>query len=130
MNNTIFALSSLGLVLSLYSLLIKSKIKDKNYRPFCDISKRISCSKAFSSKTGNLFKIHNSILGTIFYLVLIIFAFLEISQIIFYLSVISILFSIYLAFISYVKMKNFCIVCSAIYIINTLIFIFSIQYIK
>ena len=124
----IIIISLLGLILSFYSFSVeKKKNFNKNYKPLCDIHKNISCTKAFSSRHGRILVFHNSTFGIIFYFALIILAIFNQVAIIFYLSIVAFLFSLYLAYVSYVKMKNFCLVCSAVYLINILIFLFSLN---
>ncbi|MBI2452438.1 hypothetical protein HYV50_05180 [Candidatus Pacearchaeota archaeon] len=123
---SIIILSAIGFLLSIYAFYVKKNHeKNKSYKPFCDISKKFSCTKAFSSKHGNLIGVSNTLFGIIFYPIVFIFALLNQAQLIFFLSIPALLASLYLAYLSYIKMKNFCLVCSLIYLINFLIFIFS-----
>jgi vitamin-K-epoxide reductase (warfarin-sensitive) len=117
-------LSLLGALISFYAFLVeRASRKNKNHKALCDLSKNISCTRAFSSRCGKIFKISNSLGGMIFYILILISLYTDQTQIIFYLSVLALIGSIYLAYISYIKMKNFCLVCTAIYIINLLIFL-------
>ena len=121
----IIILSALGFLISVYAFYVERKLKDKSYKAACDISEKVSCSKAFSSYYWKLFLIPNSVIGIFFYLIFIILFYLNRIDILFFLSFLSLIFTIFLAYISYFKIKNFCLVCSAIYLINLLIFIFS-----
>lgn len=128
MNIPIFILSIIGLIISLYSLYLKIKLNNNpTHKPICDINKNISCTKALSSKYSSLLKIPNSIFGLIFYSIIAILSIFNLITFIFYIAIISIIISLYLAMISYIKMKNFCIICTMIYIINILILISSYQ---
>jgi len=119
-------LAIVGLLLSIYSVYVKKKIsKIKNYKALCDISKNVSCTKAFSSKYGSLVSLPNSVYGIFFYLIIIFLANYGLFSFIFYLSLIATIGSIYLAYVSYFKLKNYCVVCGGVYVINFLIFIFS-----
>ena len=118
--------SVLGLVVSWYAYTVERNLKvNTNYHPFCDISDSMSCTKAFMSPSGHLLGISNALGGIMFYTLLFALTFLASSDLIFYLTLASFWGTIYLAYVSYVKMRNFCLVCNLIYIINVLLFIFG-----
>lgn len=51
LNAKIVLFSVVGLGLSVYALIVESKIEtDANYEAMCDINDHISCTKAFSSE--------------------------------------------------------------------------------
>ncbi len=115
----IIVIACIGFGLSLYGFLIEQKIKkDPQYKPACDISDRISCSKPFLSSYGKLLSVSNTIVGLFFYALLGVFAWCEYTMLIFYCSLIAVVVSIYLAYILYAKIKVFCLLCTAIYIVN------------
>ncbi|MCH7568535.1 MAG: hypothetical protein IIA87_03865 [Nanoarchaeota archaeon] len=118
-------LAILGFLLSFYALYIEKKYeKSKKYKSLCDISEKVSCTKAFSSKYGKLFGLSNSVYGMIFYLVILLLSFYNITYI-FYLSMLAVIGSVYLAYVLYFKLNNFCLVCSGIYLVNIILLIFS-----
>ncbi|MEK6855401.1 MAG: vitamin K epoxide reductase family protein [Nanoarchaeota archaeon] len=128
MSNAILIISIIGLVISLYAMIVEKRLENKkSYKPACDITNNISCTKAFSSQYSKITGISNSLIGFLFYLVLIILSVYNKSQFIFYLSFISLIPTIFLAYISFIKMKNLCLVCTAIYILNILLVIISYQ---
>ncbi len=122
-------LAIIGFWLSFYAYYVEKKAGKKsakeNYRPVCDISPKISCTKAFSSKYGRLLGMSNSLFGMFFYLVIYILFSLNLFNYVFFLSVLSVPGSIYLAYISYIKLKTFCLVCTSIYLINFLLLFLS-----
>ena len=119
-------LAEIGFVLSLYALYAEWKVeKDPSYKTICDFSEKMSCSAAFKSPYGKIFGIPNPVFGLGFYLAVLVLALLGMFQYVFYLSVLSLLASIYLAYILYLKLKNFCLVCNAIYLVNILLVVFS-----
>lgn len=118
-------LALIGLALSLYSYYVSLRIRKNRYKPLCDISTNISCSKAFSSRGGRMFLVHNSVVGLLFYVIVFILGLQNDVVGIFYLSIPAVLFSLYLAYVSYFQMKNFCLVCSATYLVNFLILVVS-----
>ena len=122
----IYIISIFGLLLSVYAFFVEKKIeKSKSYKPLCDISKKISCTKAFGSKYGSLAGVSNSFAGIFFYLIIPFLAFFGHLNYIFYLAIISVLGSIYLAYTQITKIKSFCLVCSGIYLVNLLLLVFS-----
>lgn len=124
--NYIHALAVLGLLLSIYALHTEYRLrKNRGYKPVCDISKDFSCSKAFLSEYGKLGGISNS-LGGIFYYSAILLLQIFAPNFILPLTLVGFLGSIVLAYLSIVKLRTFCLVCNAIYIINTLLFVLNL----
>ncbi|MEK6934972.1 MAG: vitamin K epoxide reductase family protein [Nanoarchaeota archaeon] len=117
-------LAILGFLISLYAYNVERKLGKKGYKAGCDIRDNISCSKAFTSKYGKLVGIPNSLVGIFFYVIIFLLSYYNMT-IIFYLAILAFLGSIYLAYISYFKLKNFCLVCSAVYLVNILLLIVS-----
>ena len=124
--NEIKLLALIGLIISVYAAYVKRNLeKTINYKPLCDISKNISCSKAFLSNFSRLFVLPNAVFGVAFYAVIYLLASFEDYAFVFYLSLIAAIFSLYMAYVSYFKQKNFCLVCTASYIVNILLLYFS-----
>jgi vitamin-K-epoxide reductase (warfarin-sensitive) len=117
-------LAIIGLFISLYSYYIERLLKENiNYKPICDISSRISCTKPLKSKYRNLFLLSNSLVGIIYYVAIVLLALLNLECMLFYLSLAGIVASIVLIYILLVKIKSLCLVCFSIHAINALIFI-------
>ena len=122
-----------GLLLSIYAYYVEIKTKQNaNYKAVCDITDGASCGKVVTSKYGKIVDgISNSVGGIGFYIVILALtlynlpAFMTSLQAIFYLSIISVLGSIYLGYIQYFKIKSLCVVCTGIYTVNILLVIFS-----
>ena len=104
----------IGFGLSLYAFIVQ---KEKKKR-MCDLSKNVSCTKAFNSKEAYLFGFSNTILGMLGYPLLYMIFLLGFLEFGFVASVTAGLMSIYLGYVSYVKQRNFCLVCTAIYVVN------------
>ena len=118
--------ASIGLLVSIYAFYVEKKLeKNRNYKPLCDIADKVSCSKNFISLDASIFGIKNSILGITFYILIIILAYLNLINYLFYISIPAFILTIYLAYSSFIKLKNFCLVCTLIYIINILITLIS-----
>jgi vitamin-K-epoxide reductase (warfarin-sensitive) len=118
-------LAIIGLLICLYALYVELRYRKKPYKPWCDIGKHISCTKAFGSRYGSLLFLPNPAYGLIFYALVYSVGWSKLYTS--YLAIIGVIVSAILAYFSYVKQKNFCIVCSSIYVINILLLIFSWQ---
>ena len=113
----------IGFILSVYSFYTEKRIRlNSNYRPLWDISEKISCSKAFSSKYSHLFFLPNSFYGIIFYFALFFLSF-QYLQIIQLLSILAVAFSLVLAYFSIFKLGTYCVVCNATYLVNIILLI-------
>jgi uncharacterized membrane protein len=109
----------LGLFLSFYALYLTIVLKHKpTYRPLCDLHKNISCSKAHSSNHARILYLPNALYGVIVYGFIIIF---PTSFLMPYIALGLVLATLILSYISYVKQKNICLLCTATYIINLII---------
>lgn len=119
-------ISILGFLLSLYGLYIEAQLeRNPAYKPICDISDSISCSKPFGSPYSKLFGISNSYLGVIFYPVLGLLMYLGRIDLVFYLSLVAVGVSFYLAYHLYFTIRSFCLLCNMFYVINILLLLFS-----
>ncbi|MDP3889094.1 MAG: vitamin K epoxide reductase family protein [bacterium] len=123
---SIAILSIIGLVISWYVFTVENKIKkDPSYKPLCDISDTISCTKAFESQYASVFGANNAIVGMLFYVGMFLLALFEFKVLIFYSALVACFVSLFLAYLSQVKIKSFCLVCIAIYIVNGLLLLVS-----
>ncbi|ESO97314.1 hypothetical protein LOTGIDRAFT_115113 [Lottia gigantea] len=139
----ILLLCALGMGLCVYTLHVEiSKENDKSYTAYCDISDLISCSRVFTSRYGRGFGLidrvlgkdsilnqPNSVFGMAFYTFQTILAFNSgyvgsVVQLV--ASIISNIGSVYLAYILYFVLQDFCIVCISTYVVNLLLLFVSI----
>lgn len=113
-------LSVAGVLTSAYALIVRQKVlSSPSYSPVCDISDRISCSRAFGSEYSSTMGIPNPLAGVIYYSGLAVASVLDIlTAYLFYLTLPALVFTFYLAYISYFKQRNFCLVCTFAYLIN------------
>lgn len=122
----LWILSLAGFLLSLYAYLVEVKYeKDRSYQASCDISSKMSCTKAFSGEYGRMLGISNALVGMLAYGVLFFLALLGYNIVVFYLSMGAVLASVFLAYILYFRIKTVCIICTSLYIVNILLLIFS-----
>lgn len=125
-NSTIQIISIIGFLLSAYSLYVEIKSsKSKSYKAVCDINEKVSCTKVFSSQYGKILGLSNSFYGILLYILIFILNIYEYANLIFYLAILSVLGSVYLAYVMYFKIKSYCLVCNAIYAVNILLLVFS-----
>lgn len=115
----VFIVAAVGFAISLYGLWVERKKQENlTYKPICDISDKVSCSKTFLSPWGKLFGISNVYLGLLAYLVIMVLAVLGLQKLILYIAVALVLFSAFLAYILFVKIKAICLICISVYIVN------------
>lgn len=128
------ALCVVGFFLSLYAFSVKQRMshgmgKRLRKKFLCDVSSNISCSKAFGSTYGSLLGFSNTIVGLVFYPAVFALASLGAETAVQMLVMLSGIGTVYLAYLSYVKQRNFCLVCTAIYTVNALLLVVGLVYI-
>lgn len=118
-----FILTTIGFLIAAYAFHIDKKIEaDATYKPACDISEYVSCSKTVQSPYAKSFGINNSILGMGYYLLLALLVWLGYMQAAFYLSLVGVIASVVFAYILFVKVRALCPLCVSLYVINFLLF--------
>ncbi len=116
-----------GLLASSYGWYVENKIdKNQHYKPVCDISDHISCSKPIKSKYAKLLGVPNASLGVGFYSAVPILAVLKCNKLLLGGSALSLLFSAYGGYVSY-KLKTLCPVCCVSHLANIALFVASYQ---
>ncbi len=112
--------SAVGFAVSVYAFYVRRKLlRDSSYKPSCDISDHISCSKAFGSRYSKTMGIPNALAGGLYYVAMFILFFFEpLRKYLVYLTLPAVAFSLYLAYISYFRQRNLCLVCTFTYLIN------------
>ena len=119
-----------GFLISLYALYVRHKVlKAPGYSPICDIRANISCSKALGSQYSKTMGVPNALAGLLFYALVFVLSF-SYMQLVIYPVLASVLFSLYLAYISYIKQKNFCLVCTLTYVVNIALLVLAISQIS
>ncbi|MFI5333015.1 MAG: vitamin K epoxide reductase family protein [Candidatus Babeliales bacterium] len=122
MMTLIMIVAAIGLCISLYTYSVERKIKtNAQYKPACDLSDRISCTKPMLSEYANMFYFSNAFIGTSYYVLIILLAAFNMLNLLFIAASAACLFSLFLAYILYVKIKAFCILCTSIYLVNFII---------
>lgn len=128
---SIMVLASAGFIISLYAYFVERKVMaDASYKPACDLSDRISCTKPLTSEYSKLFFVSNTVAGMIFYAIVAGASFFDAIFLLQLLAVIGILTSAILGYLLYVKIKAICLLCTSLYIINLLLFLISFNILK
>ncbi|CAH0585778.1 unnamed protein product [Chrysodeixis includens] len=143
LNRAIVGASLLGILISTYALNVEMSIQAKpDYKAFCDITEKISCSKVLNSEYAKGFgllpnesplKIPNCIYGIIFYCLSIFlstFDQLQVVRIQLLLSLCTIPMCVYLAYLLAFVLHDFCVVCVSTYIINALLTVLTFKKMK
>lgn len=124
---SIVLLASIGLCISIYTFITEKRLKqDPTYKPVCDISDRISCSKPMQSQYSNIFFVSNAIMGILFYAGMIGLALIDAQQLVLIGSVLSCAVSCVLAYLLYVKIQALCLLCTSLYVINIVMLVVSL----
>lgn len=128
---SIFILACIGFAISLYLYFVEQKMKsDITYKPVCDISDRISCSKVIQSPYSKLFMVSNVIVGMVYYAIVAVLALFNMSKILVIAAVGGALASCYLAYLLYFKIKSFCVMCTSLYVVNFLILVIMLSHVS
>lgn len=128
MNIVILILASVGFAVSLYAYLVEKKMRlNSAYRPACDITKKISCSRAFNSQYAKLLGVTNTVVGMVFYALILVAELFQFGALVYYYAIAGVVASVVFAYLLYVKIGTFCLVCTMIYIVNISLLIASMR---
>ena len=117
-------LAAIGFCISAYAYFVEQKIRQEpDFKPFCDINDRISCTKPMKSQYSNLFFFSNAFVGMLYYVVVAVLAFFDTNMLLIITASVSMIITCFLAYILYFKIKSFCLLCSSVYLINLIIFL-------
>ncbi|XP_032630334.1 vitamin K epoxide reductase complex subunit 1-like protein 1 [Chelonoidis abingdonii] len=137
-----YVVCAAGILLSLYAChLEREKGLDLHYRALCDFSERVRCSAAVASRWGRGFGLlgsifgkdsainqPNSVFGLVFYILQMLLgmtASAVAALILMTSSIVSVVGSLYLAYILYFVLKEFCIISVITYLLNFILFIIN-----
>ncbi|XP_075709034.1 vitamin K epoxide reductase complex subunit 1-like protein 1 [Rhinoderma darwinii] len=137
-----YAVCVLGIVLSLYAFHVeREKERDPGYQAMCDLNEWVRCSTVLSSRWGRGFGLlgsvfgkdsvmnqPNGVFGLIFYLLQMLLG-MTVSAVaalvLMTTSIVSVVGSLYLAYILYFVLKNFCVICVITYLLNFILLIIN-----
>lgn len=118
--------SLVGILVCLYGLFVERKLEtNPNYKAACDISEHVSCTKPLLSPWNRKFGISNIQIGMIAYLCMFFLAVTGQAQLAFIVSCCFALVTIYLGYILFTQVKTMCLICTAVYIVNFLLLLFT-----
>ncbi len=116
---SVFIIAAIGLCLSLYGFFVDYKLNENpTYKPVCDLSDRVSCSKTFLSPYSKMLTISNTIVGILFYSGIMLLAWLEYTTLIWYGALAAAFASVLFAYILFFKVQTICLLCISIYLVN------------
>ncbi|XP_063791236.1 vitamin K epoxide reductase complex subunit 1-like protein 1 [Pseudophryne corroboree] len=135
---------ALGIALSVYAYHVEtSRESDAAYIALCDINPSISCSKVFTSRWGRGFGLvenvlgaqsllnqPNSVFGVLFYGLQIALGFagsVAAAVTLLGTSLLSIAGSLYLAYILFYVLEDFCVICITTYILNFILLLLNVR---
>ncbi len=120
----IMLIALLGLIISLYSYWVERQLlQNVNYKPACDISDHISCSKPFTSIYSAVLGISNTVVSIIYFTSMFWLAVGDFNKLMFIGACIAVIFTLYLAYLLYFKIRSFCLICTSLYIVNVLMLV-------
>jgi len=121
-------LAVLGFLISLYTYRTEEKIKtDPSFKPFCDISDRISCSKVVTSPYAKLFLVSNSVAGMAYYVFVAVVAALRYNHLLLAATIGGCAVSAVLAYILFAKIRTVCVLCISLYLVNVALLVCVIR---
>lgn len=125
---SVIIVAIIGFCISLYTYVLEQKIKrEPEYKPACDISDKISCTKPMKSEYANLFFFSNALVGMLYYILIIVLAAIHVSTPLLIAAIGGCIASLILAYLLYFKIKSLCLLCTSLYIINALILILTLM---
>ena len=99
MITSVIILAVIGFCISVYAYIVEQKIKkNADYKPACDLSDRISCSKVIQSPYASLFSLSNAQAGVIYYILVAILALFRLKTVLIVVTLGGVLVSAILAF--------------------------------
>ena len=124
-----YILAVVGFCIAAYTYITEQKIKQNpTFRPVCDLSDIVSCSKPMKSPYANFFMISNGLAGMLFYTTIALLAYLHTHTLLILAAFAGCVVSCILGYFLYVKVKAICLLCTALYLINFLLLYVSIAF--
>jgi vitamin-K-epoxide reductase (warfarin-sensitive) len=125
----IIGLSLLGLVISMYAILLERKIaKNPSYKPMCDVSDTVSCTKLIKSSYAHMLYFSNATWGIAYYALVLLLAALNLPRLLVLVTTGGVIASLVLAYILFFKIRSVCLVCISLYLVNILLFLASLKH--
>lgn len=137
-----------GSLVTLYAVYVEKYAKTKNFKAICDMGENASCSLVLTSPYAKLAKMYfklspdspfnqpNTFYGLLFYLAVFLYPIFPFTHIpcrevmLLIASIMAVMMSVFLGYILYYKLKNFCGVCAVTYVINMAIMMIAISEVR
>lgn len=115
----VLILALIGLAVSAYGIMVERNIQQSTlYKPTCDISSKISCSRPMLSEYNKMLGISNIWASALYYCVIIALALIHLPLITLIAAGAGVAMSMVFAYILYFKIQSLCLICTSLYIIN------------
>jgi len=128
----------IGIAVCIYALMVEyHKEENPEYSAMCDISEAMSCTRVLTSKWGKGFgllgyilgddhvlNLRNPYFGIVFYILQLILSDIKASwsaKVQLTMAIMANCGSVWLAYILYFVLEDFCIVCVSMYVVNFLV---------
>ncbi len=123
-----FILALIGFVISLYTYVIEQKVaQDASYKPVCDISDVVSCTKPMKSSYSAIFFVSNALVSMSFYLLVAVLAVAHATTLLLIATSVAFIVTCIFAYVLYLKIRALCLLCTSLYVINIILLVLSIQ---
>jgi vitamin-K-epoxide reductase (warfarin-sensitive) len=124
----ILVLSLIGFAIATYAVMLEKKLAhDPQYKPVCDLSDRVSCSKPIKSAYSHILYFSNATWGALYYAVVMLLALSNMPRLLLIVTAGGVLSSLVLAYLLFFRIKSFCLVCISLYVVNILLFVASLK---
>lgn len=131
MLSLLFITSLIGFFIALYFYMTEQRLKrNKGFRPACDITQRVSCTKVIKSRYGHMYSVSNAAIGLVFYTIVCLCAYFEWLRAALVITAIGCVVSLVLAYLIYVRERLYCLLCTALYLINIFLLVVCIYYFR
>ncbi len=119
MLTAIVVLSVMGIIISLYGIMVEKNIaNNQQYKPSCDISDTVSCTRAFLSPYSKMFGVSIVWAALFFYSTLLAFALAECIGVVIALCIFGLAVTMAFAYVLYFKVRTVCLICTSLYIVD------------
>ncbi|HYD48362.1 MAG TPA: thioredoxin domain-containing protein [Terriglobales bacterium] len=129
--------AAIGLWVSITIENVKRQLdSDANFASFCNVNARVNCDVVLSSDYANLFGVSVSLLACLYYGGMLLLAAglvysesfsrrRSLAAALFAGSIFGLIFSIYMAYVAFFVLNTVCLLCSALYLVSLVVFVFS-----
>ncbi|XP_063624052.1 vitamin K epoxide reductase complex subunit 1 isoform X2 [Cydia splendana] len=131
LDRAIISAAIAGILISTYALFVEMTAEaDSDYKAFCDLAEKVSCSNVLTSdfskgfgiaEKGSVWEIPNCIYGIVFYCLMIIMTTYDqlcVVQMQFLTAMLSVVMCVYLAYLLLFILQDFCVICVSTYLVN------------